>query len=559
MFLTFRSQVEAALTEALQRAGYPLTDLALEVKTDYADLTSLVAFKLARSLKQKPGIIARALAEYIDPQRFIGRVEVTGPYINFFVNDLYLQEALHAVLKENYHYGHIGASGAVILEHTSANPNGPLHIGHVRNSAIGDTLKRSLRHAGYEVETQYYVNNMGRQIALVVWGMMRYELDGQKKPDHATADVYVQANADVELQPSKLAEVRQLMQSFEEGDEDIMRLFEDAVQFCICGITDTLKKLGITHDSFVWESEFLDDIEGLIDELKPFEVIEKDGSLHIDLSSRGVTNKLVLRRSDGTSVYATRDIAYHVWKAGRCNRMIDVLGADHKLNAQQVGTVLELLKVKPPEIVFFEFVSLPEGSMSTRRGHFVSADDVLAKVVEQAYEEVHKRRPSLSETEKRSIAKAVGIGATRYDLLKVSADKPLVFDWAEALDFERQGAPFLQYAHARAHNILTKTSLENLRDNYDPTLLSDDFERKLIKLCASFPAVIEDVTLNLRVTTLTAYARELAEAFNQFYRYLPVLSAEPSVRRARVALVRGVRIVLRNALTCLGIDPVESM
>ncbi len=558
MFLIFRSHVESALTEALRSCGYPLVDLALEVKSGYADLTSLVAFKLAPALKRKPILIAQMLAEHLNPQEYIGRVEVTGPYINFFVSDLYLEETLRTVLAENHRYGHIGELGTVILEHTSANPNGPLHIGHIRNSVIGDTLKRSLRLAGYNVETQYYVNNMGRQIALVVWGMTRYELDEQKKSDHATADVYINANADVELHPARLVEVRQLMQSFERGDQDVVRLFEDAVQFCLCGITDTLKELGVTHDVFIWESEFLDDIDGLVDELKRCEVIEHDGSVHIDLSPFGITHKLVLRRSDGTSVYATRDIAYHVWKAGRCNRMIDVLGADHKLNARQVGTVLELLTVKPPEIVFFEFVSLPEGSMSTRRGHFVSADEVLTKVVDKAYEEVDKRRPTLSEAEKHSIAKAVGIGATRYDLLKVSADKSLVFDWSEALDFERQGAPFLQYAHARARNILIKTGAEEAED-YDPTLLSDDFERKLIKLCATFPSVIEEVTLNLRVNVLATYARELAEAFNQFYRYLPVLSAEPPVRRARVVLVRCVRIVLRNALSCLGIEPVESM
>ncbi|MGZ4940494.1 MAG: arginine--tRNA ligase [Halobacteriota archaeon] len=556
MFLSFRSQVKAVLVEALQTCGFPSTELALEVKPDYADLTSLVAFKLAPVAKRQPVQIARAIADHIRVQGFIGRVEVTGPYINFFVSESYLHETLRIVLEQNHQYGHIGAAGTVILEHTSANPNGPLHIGHIRNSVIGDTLKRSLQHAGYDVETQYYVNNMGRQIALVVWGMMHYELDETKKPDHATADVYIQANADIELQPSKIVEVRQLMQSFERGDEDIKRLFDDAVQFCICGITDTLKDLCVIHDAFIWESEFLDDIDGLIDELNAYETVEEDGAIQIDLRPSGVAHKLVMRRSDGTSVYAARDIAYHVWKAGRCHRMIDVLGADHKLNTVQIGAVLDLLTVKPPEIVFFEFVSLPEGSMSTRRGHFVSADEVLARVVEKAYEEVEMRRPTLSDAEKRSIAKAVGIGATRYDLLKVSAEKPMVFDWAEALDFERQGAPFLQYAHARARNILIKTTMES---GFDPGLLSDPYERKLIKLCAAFPAIIEDVALNLRVNVLAAYARELAEAFNQFYRYLPVLSAEPPMRRARVALVRCVRIVLRNTLNCLGIEPIESM
>jgi arginyl-tRNA synthetase len=194
--------------------------------------------------------------------------------------------------------------------------------------------------------------------------------------------------------------------------------------------------------------------------------------------------------------------------------------------------------------------------MSTRRGHFVSADEVLEKVTEKAYEEVDKRRPTLSEEEKRAIAQAVGIGATRYDLLRVSADKPMVFNWSEALDFERQGGPFLQYAHARASNILVKTTFDH---KYDPSLLTDESEIKVIKLCAQFPAVIEDITRNLSVSMLTSYARELAEAFNQFYRFMPVLSAEPEMSRARLALVTSARIVLRNVLNCLGIEPVDSM
>jgi arginyl-tRNA synthetase len=426
----------------------------------------------------------------------------------------------------------------------------------VRNSIIGDTLARCLKQAGYRVETHYYVNNMGRQIALVVWGIINFELNGQRKPDHATADVYVKANADIELHPTKLSEIRQLMQRFENGDQDVACLFEDAVEFCLRGINQTLENLHVSLDRFVWESEFLDDIDGIIAELQSCSVTESDGSMRVDLSSFGVNKDLVVRRSDGTSVYATRDIAYHVWKAGRCNRMIDVLGADHKLTALQVGKVLELLNINAPEVVFFEFVSLPEGSMSTRRGHFISADEVLDKVTEKAYEEVNKRRPTLSEKEKRAIAQAVGIGATRYDMLRVSADKPMVFDWSEALDFERQGGPFLQYAHARASNILVKTTFDR---TYAPSLLTDEHEIKLIKLCALFSAVIEDVTTSLGVSALASYARELAEAFNQFYRFKPVLSAEPEMRRARLALVTCARIVLRNVLNCLGIEPVDSM
>jgi arginyl-tRNA synthetase len=556
MFLAFRERVSKRLSAALAACEFPSDDCALTIKPEYGDITSLVAFKLAPILKRAPADITRDIIQHLRPDELIARAEASGPYINFFVSEEYLCRTLSTVLNEDQEYGSIGADGLVILEHTSANPNGPLHIGHVRNSAIGDTLRRCLLQAGYDVETQYYVNNMGRQIALVVWGIMNFELNDRKKSDHATAEVYVKANAEVELHPTKLTEVRHLMQRFESGDQDVARLFDDAVDFCLRGINETLRNLRVTHDRFVWESEFLEDVDGLINELQRYSVTDSDGSTRVDFSLSRIGKDLVLRRSDGTSVYATRDIAYHVWKAGRCNRMIDVLGADHKLAALQVGKVLELLNIDAPEVVFFEFVSLPEGSMSTRLGHFVSADEVLERMNGRAYEEVDKRRPMLPEREKRTIAEAVAIGATRYDLLRVSADKPMVFDWDEALDFERQGGPFLQYAHARASNILIKAAEER---KYGANLLTDEYEIKLLKLCAQFPAVIEDVTKNMSVSVLAAYARELAEAFNQFYRYMPVLSAELEMRRARLALVRCARIVLRNVLNCLGIEPLDSM
>jgi arginyl-tRNA synthetase len=556
MFLTFCERVKKLLRAALTACELPSADCMLTVKPGYGDITSLIAFKLAPILKRAPAEIARDVVQHLGFDELIARAEASGPYINFFVSSKYLHRTLSAVLNEDKEYGRIGADGLVILEHTSANPNGPLHIGHMRNSVIGDTLRRCLQQAGYDVETQYYVNNMGRQIALVVWGITTFELNGRKKSDHATAEVYVKANADVELHPTKLTEIRDLMQRFESGDQDVACLFQDAVNFCLHGINETLRNLHVTHDQFIWESEFLEDIDGLLNELRRYSVNDVDGSTRVNLSSYGIGKDLVLRRSDGTSVYATRDIAYHIWKAGRCNRMIDVLGADHKLTARQVGKVLELLNINAPEVLFFEFVSLPEGSMSTRLGHFVSADEVLERVSEKAYEEVDKRRPKLSEREKRTIAKAVAIGATRYDLLRVSADKPMVFDWNEALDFERQGGPFLQYAHARASNILLKAAEER---EFDANLLIDEYEIKLIKLCAQFPAVIEDVTKNMSVSVLAAYARELAEAFNQFYRFMPVLSAELEMRHARLALVRCARIVLRNVLNCLGIEPLDSM
>jgi len=242
------------------------------------------------------------------------------------------------------------------------------------------------------------------------------------------------------------------------------------------------------------------------------------------------------------------------------DRMIDILGADHKLISSQLKAMLRILGIKEPEIVIFEFVSLPEGSMSTRRGVFISADELLDEVEKAAYEEVNKRRPETEEDFRKKVAALVSIGAVRYDIVKVSPEKATTFDWAEAVDFEKQGAPFIQYAHARACSILRNAEDEGIFfENFDPNVLVEEQEISLIKKLAGFGNVIDTAARELKPNLLAIYARELADAFNQFYRYVPVLSAEAEYRNARLELVDCSRIVLANALDALGIAAPESM
>jgi len=268
----------------------------------------------------------------------------------------------------------------------------------------------------------------------------------------------------------------------------------------------------------------------------------------------------MLHHSEGSSLYKTRDKAYHEWKARRCDKVIDILGADHKLISSQLKAVLKMLNIPEPEIVIFEFVSLPEGSMSTRKGVFISADEVLDQVEKAAYEEVNKRRPDSKEEFKKKVSKFVGIGAVRYDIIKVSPEKSTIFDWKEALDFEKQGAPYIQYAHARACSILRNAKEKGFDfEAYDPNLLAEKQEVTLIKKLAYFENVIDTSAKELKPNLIAIYARELADAFNQFYKHVPVLTAQHEIRKARLALVECSRIVLACTLDTLGITAPESM
>jgi arginyl-tRNA synthetase len=566
MFLDFWRDVESLLRDAMDRCGFLLpetggkvdgNDLLLET-SPHADLASTVSFRLAPVLKRKPADISRNLLEAIVPDEggTVDRVEAMGPYLNFFASRRFLDSAVREAEGDRCWTGSM--TERVIVEHTSANPNGPLHVGHIRNSVIGDTLVRILRRAGCEVEAQYYVNDMGRQIAIVVWGCGRYPLDGSKA-DHAIAKVYIQANKDLVADPGLKEGVDRLMQLYEGADEETADKFREAVNYALSGIDETLRRLNIRHDSYHWESEFVRDgsTARIFDRLEATGLTGwKEGSLQLDLSGEGFEKKLVLKRSDGTSLYTTRDLAYHKWKADRSERMIDVLGADHKLISGQLRASLRLMGVREPEIVIFEFVSLPTGSMSTRKGKFISTDELLDEVEARAYEEVTARRPEEGEEFRRSVAKDVALGAVRYDVVRVSPEKATVFDWKAALDFEKLSAPFIQYSHARASSILDKA--EAFAD-FDPAILTSPEEVDLIRKISQFDLAIQVAARELKPHLLATYARELAEVFNQFYRSSPVLEADPGIKEARLALVKAARNCLRATLETLGIPALESM
>ena len=536
-------------------------DVQLVEGGDHADLASTIAFSLAKKQKASPVLIAQNLVKEINSntefQTTGASTEAKGPYINFKLGNSYLIEALQSAVRPGY--GNLPKKPVrVVLEHTSANPNGPLHVGHIRNSIIGDTLARAFRKAGYSLEIQYYVNDMGRQIAIVVWGFDNLDSAEQEdgKEDAHIARVYIAANREIEKDAGITQQVNILMQLVENGDPATMKKFRREVSRCLDGFKVTLKDLNVTHDRFVWESDFIrnGNTERIISKLKRLPQARDDETLALDLSEFGFGNRYVIRRSDGTSVYAARDLAFHAWKGANFDRDIDVLGADHKLIGAQLQCTMKLLGEKVPEIVFFEFVSLPEGSMSTRAGKFVSADDLITEIRKRAFDEVTVRRPELDEETRRSIARSVGLAAIRYDIVKISPEKSTVFDWKDALDFERQSGPYIQYAHARACSILEKAG--PFPECFE---LETEQEIVLAKKIARFPRVIESVVAELHPHILAIYARELADTFNTFYHFEPVLKSEGKTRDRRLALVKAVQNTLKESLETLGIDAIHSM
>ena len=566
-----RVEAERLVAAAEGKLGLPRTPPKFEEPPEGMGDLALPAFPYTKHARKAPPAVAQELAVAVPPSPWFARVEAAGPYVNFHVDEARLAgHALRAIAEHGDRYGFLPPNGKrLLLEHTSVNPTGPIHVGRARNSLIGDTLARVFRMAGYDVATEFLVNDIGRQMVLLSWGAKNVP-DAELPPpererdDYRLVRNYQAANARAEADPEVGREVERMMHRLENGDEALTREVHGIAKRILAGIEETLAQLDIRFDSFFWESSLI--LGGKVGPVKERmlalpQVGEHEGSYFIDLAPYGVqgrNTKWFFVRKDGTSLYPTRDVAYHLDKFARCDEAIVVLGENHRLESTQLRIALKLLDAgKDVEAVFYSYVSLPEGGMSTRRGKVVWVDDLIDEAVERAYAEVDQRRPELAEEKKREIAAFVGAGALRYNIGRVQAEKPIVFRWEDALNFEGDSAPFLQYAHARACGILAKAGASAAPG--DPSVLGHERERKVVKLLARLPSVVAACAASRRVHPLAGYAYALAVEFQRFYEACPVLTADEPVRSARLALVRGTRIALGNALRGLGLAAPEEM
>jgi arginyl-tRNA synthetase len=567
-FEQFREEVAAAVRTALAELGAE-ADMVLErPPSGFADL-AFPCFPLARKLRKAPDLIAEDLAGRMRPGGMVEKIEAKGGYVNFFVcfPDM-AQSVLEDALSTKERYGAGTPKGVrILLEHTSVNPTGPIHVGRARNPIIGDTLARILRHAGYEVTTEFYVNDVGRQVVIMAWGVKHLKLEVEPerdKDDYRYVLYYQQANKLLEERPEVVKEIDEMLYRLEHGDPEVVGLAKETCETVLKAIMESLKRINIGVDRFTFESRFVQDgsVDRVIQKLKQSEYSrEEEGAYHLELESFGISGretKWVFTRSDGTSLYTTRDLAYHTDKFTRTDEAINVLGEDQKLGMQELAAALTIMGVeKKPEVVYYAFVSLPEGRMSTRKGRVVNLDDLVDEAAELAYEEVKKRRTDLPEERMRAIATVVGIGALRFNIARIQPEKQIVFKWEDALNFEGSSAPFVQYSHARACSILAKAG--DWSRTPDAKMLVSDSEKALLKKIAEFGSVVQDSAEGRRPHMLAVYAQDLAAEFNQFYRYMPVLKAEGATRDARLALVEASMWALRNALDILGLEAPEEM
>ena len=513
---------------------------------DYATNAALV---LAGRLKRPPRELADELAGKLSTRAdLFSKVEVAGPgFINFFVAPGYWQSVVKKVLSRGEDYGRseLGRGRKVQVEFVSANPTGPLHIGHGRGAAVGDTLARILSFAGYEVVKEYYVNDRGRQMEILgrsVWLRAR-ELSGEKidfPEDHYRGD-YIK-----DLARKLLAERPNLLTLPEEEAVAIARDF--ALREILEEIKQDLIDFGVSYD--VWYSERGLYERGEVEEAlralsEAGHLYEKEGALWFRASAFGDEKDRVVRRSNGEPTYFASDIAYHREKFLKrgFDLVVDVWGADHHGYVPRLKAVLSALEIDPErlQVLLIQMVNLIEGgklkSMSTRAGEFVTLRELMDEV---------------------------GRDAVRFTFLTRKCDAPLEFD-VELAKRQSQENPvyYVQYAHARLSSVFRKAEeaglkLENSGDA-DYTRLDTPEDFKLLKLLDAFPQVVEDSARSLEPHCLTYFLLDLATAFHDYYTKHRFLSEDEELSRARLALARAVKQVLKTGLNLLGVSAPERM
>lgn len=523
---------------------------------------SFPCFVLSQKLKKPANQIAEELTKEIKLPAEFEKMEIKGPYINFFINKLEFTKRVLNVVDKKYGKGNYKI-GKILIEFPSPNTNKPLHLGHLMNMAIGESVARTLEFNGNKVVRANLNNDRGIHIcksmlAYQKWGENKTPKQTGKKSDHFVGDFYVMFNQKVQLVPSLETENQELLRKWEANDHETIKLWKKMRAWALNGFKQTYKLFGIKHDvehseSVIYKKGKNIILEGL---RKGIFKKNKDGAIVADLSKENLGEKVLLR-ADGTSIYITQDIylamlrdkKYHLAGA------IYVVGNEQIFHFQVLFALLKKLGFKSANNLrhlAYGMIRLPEGKMKSREGTIVDADDIIEKVKGLAKQEVASRH-NLKKKELESRSLQIALSAIKYALLKSDIMKGMTFNPKEAINLNGDTGPYLLYSYARALSLIKKA--KGVKKNEINEIAGEEF--KLIKKISNFPQIAVKASQEYNPAIIAHYAFELAQLFNEFYNSCPVIGSKKE--GLRLKLVKSFSLVLKNALHLLGIETIEEM
>ncbi len=526
-------------------------------------------FRFSKLLQKKPTDIAAELVTKLQDSPLFSEVRAVGPYLNMFVKDesyaahiLGLYQEAEAAGRE-YGCQDEGVGKVVCMDYSSINVAKPFHIGHLRTTVIGNSIRRILEALGYKVISINHLGDWGTQFGKMVtayrkWGSEEYEEKGIR----GLLELYVRFHEEAEKDPSLEEEARAAFVSMEKGDEEALALWRRFVDISLKEVNRVYKMLDVEFDSYLGESFYWDKTGPIVQEMKDKGLlIESEGAQIVDLSDANMPPCLILK-SDGSTLYATRDItaAFYRKETYDFDRCIYITGLEQQLHFAQWFKVIEKMGYEwAKDLVHMPYglVSLESGKLSTRSGNVIFLEDLLREATEKTKAIMMEKNPDLEDMDR--VAEEVGVGAVVFHDLFNNRIKDVTFSWDSVLNFDGETGPYVQYTFARASSVLRKAEWKGSLSDADPADLTDEYAQEVLRLLEDFPAKIREAYQKLEPYIITRYCVALATAYNKFYHEDPILTAEGSMKESRLVLTSIMAQTLKKALYLIGVRAPERM
>ncbi len=525
---------------------------------------SLPCFRLAKQVGENPAALAKEVAGRIGCYNFLEKAEAVGPFVNFTLNkQVYAKEVLEKVLSAGEFYGNsgIGAGKTVCIDYSSVNIAKPFHIGHLLNTVLGATLYRLHKKVGYHTVGINHLGDWGTQfgkliVAYKLWGD---DKDIEKRGVRSLVDIYVKFHKEAEKDPSLDDQARAWFKKIEDGDEEALSIFNRFKKSTLEEVEKIYKRLNVTFDSYAGESFYNDKMQPVLDLLTQKGLLVDDNGAKIVRLGDDMPPCLLVR-SDGATLYATRDLAAAFYRKKTYNfyKCLYVVASQQNLHFRQWFKVLELAGeewYKDLCHVAHGMVSLEEGSLSTRSGNVVYLDDVLNMAVSKSREIIKEKSEDLPNPDE--VAEQIGVGAVIFGVLYNNRIKDMTFSYSRALNFDGETGPYVQYTQARCRSLLEKCAYPDCDPDYSG--IAGDEAGEVLKLLDSYPDIILSAVEKYEPCYLSRFLVDLSQAFGKFYLACNIAKAPDAVRKARLMLVKAVQGVLVDGLGLLGIEAPNKM
>ena len=527
-------------------------------------------FRLAKELKKAPPIIAEDIKEKLKIEgETIEKVEVVGGYLNFYINQkLLTKEVLTKISKkEEYGKSDIGKGKNIVIDYSAPNIAKPFHIGHLRSTVIGGALYNIYKQLGYNVTGINHLGDYGTQFGKLIEGYKLWgnEYDIKKDPIEELTKIYIRINEACKNDEQILENCRNNFKKLEDGDSYCLKIWKEFKDLSLKEFQKVYDLLGSKFDSWNGEAFYSDKMPEVIQILeKTGKLVESQGAKIINLEDKGINTPCIIEKSNGSTTYATRDLAAILYRARTYDfdKALYVTSYEQTLHFKQVFEVAKLLGIDEKytnglEHISFGMVLLPTGKMSTREGNVVKLNDLLNEAISRAKQIIEQKNPNLEN--KDEIAKKVGIGAVIFNDLANGRVKDEIFDWDTILNFQGETGPYIQYTYVRTQSVISKAggvpSFENVKLNK----LLDEYSIKIIKLIYNFEDILKQVTDNNEPSILSRYLIDLAKAYSNFYNENKIINDDKETQDARVYLTHAVGEVLRLGANLLGIEMPDKM